>query len=232
MIDDTIIHKSIEQMKVNVVGYNLLSQKLATSDFYPECSEDALEPEHRFCKIGQFLGEEIHKGSILCLQEVSQTWGDRLHVFFHQKDYEFIYSHYGSLKSDYMGVAIAFPRKKYTMNSKKNVRLGDRITIGKKKSSSFIESINSSIRSWIPSLKSYISAIPVDQWKRARSKWNNLVMIQLTPTDSKDSNQSTFVVATYHMPCDFRNPTVMRLQARELIETHLSQLDNFSYSCY
>jgi hypothetical protein len=63
--------------------------------------------------------------SIICLQEVGESWVGPLHAFFQKNNYHFVTSLYGRKDSDYFGVAIAFPNEKYELVEAKVVKPAD-----------------------------------------------------------------------------------------------------------
>ena len=93
----------------HVVTYNILSQKLARAEHFTDCTAAALKPKPRLELVKAKLEEHTARGALICLQEVSQTWGGSLHAWFAARGYHFVLSCYGSDFSDYMGVGVAFP---------------------------------------------------------------------------------------------------------------------------
>jgi mRNA deadenylase 3'-5' endonuclease subunit Ccr4 len=110
---------------VRAVTYNLLSSSLAEASHFPECKPEYLASEYRYAKIEAMLQEEIDKGSILCLQEVSQLWYGKLQTFFVASGYSFHCRLYGNPWNDYMGVGIALPLNKYSLDDVQTVRIAD-----------------------------------------------------------------------------------------------------------
>lgn len=81
---------------INVVQYNILCQKLVTPEFYPRHKVENLNDTTRFERLKIKLDEFIKTDSIICLQEVSQSWSGRLHDYFAKHEYSFVYSLYGN----------------------------------------------------------------------------------------------------------------------------------------
>ena len=62
------------------------------------------------------LEEEVARGSVVCLQEVSEVWGGRLVGFFARHQYMFVHCNYGNrFSSDAMGVGIAYPLRTFQL---------------------------------------------------------------------------------------------------------------------
>jgi len=208
---------------VRFIQYNLLSHKLCDPGYFNECLPDACEPESRWLRIRTKLLKETQKGSILCLQEISQTWAGRLTTLFRSHGYSFDFRLYGRNFSDYMGVGIAFPQE-YTLKECHLVRVGDLIPRPEKKKTTQVQQNDQSMGAWLWNNASYYSnrlttkAIKWwfpeenDLWARARNKWNVMVMVSLTSLNT-NARKDEFVVACYHMPCDFRFSTVMTLHS-------------------
>eukprot|EP00949_MAST-11_sp_MAST-11-sp1_P004037 g4037.t1 len=111
--------------RVRVISYNLLAPELSTPATFPENDKDEVDGKARFPRILQQLEDEVARGSILCLQEVSQTWVGLLHTFFASKNYHYVHSLYGRTFNGYMGCGTAFPTAKYELLECKSVRIAD-----------------------------------------------------------------------------------------------------------
>lgn len=208
-IFDLLKPKIMVEEKVRVIQYNLLSQKLCSPDWFSECLPENCDPEARWQRIKNKLLGEIQKGSIFCLQEVSQTWASRLTVLFSNHGYHFIFRLSGSNFSDYMGSGIAFPLNKYKLKDCRFVRVGDLIPVPNDSTK-----IEEDWSTWLVNNSNYWSnrlfswpKKAEDHWASSRNKWNVMIMVTL------NGDQSEFVIANYHMPCDFRRSTVMTLHS-------------------
>jgi len=220
---------------VRVIQWNLLSPALADPKSFPKCNPDALDPEYRWNSIKTTIEHQIMISSVgaggimfpvFCLQEICQTWLGRLITLFEKHNYGFVHRLYGVPFNNYMGVGIAWPRNYYQLTDSKIVRVADVIPpsstvvatgymeymmkYAKKSTSNLLNKIG--LGSW------YKNPDIVDQWDAARQKWNAMIMICLVRRDLYDPNNvrdstNEFVVATYHMPCDFTRPTVMTLHS-------------------
>jgi hypothetical protein len=101
-------------LSVRVVSYNVLSSHLAQPTHFHKCHPDHLDAEYRLRKIFSKLQEEILVTSpIICLQEVSQLWAGKFHVFFAQHKYQMITGLYGKKFNGYMGIVLAYPSSIY-----------------------------------------------------------------------------------------------------------------------
>lgn len=205
---------------IRVITYNLLSDSLCDPEWFPKCDSAALSPETRWLRIQTKLWREIQNKSIFCLQEVSQNWAEKLQVMFERANYTMVSRLTGQEFSGYMGVVIAFPRDEFALKDCRMVRVGDLIPrpAGEKKPTTVSSS------SWLGDWSKYLLGMvgltykqtkrSEDHWARARAKWNHLLMVSLIHKYSVvDSEENQFVVANYHMPCDFRRQTVMTLHA-------------------
>lgn len=195
-----------QSFKVEVVQYNVLSDALCTPDMYIASDADILTEKYRFDKLTEKLRIQILKHAIICLQEVSQNWIGKLHVFFKQFAYTFICTTYGHEKNGYMGVGIAYPPK-YGLDDCKIIRIGDTMPSPPIDVSLYTRVMNMIPWSWIP----FTAKVEQDHLVAAKSKWNQAIILRLIDVDR------TFVVATYHMPCDFERPAVMSYHVQYLI---------------
>jgi len=193
-------------IKVDVVQYNILSDALCTPDMYIASDPDILKEQYRFDKVTEKFRIQILNNAIICLQEISQNWVGKLHVFFKQFAYTFICTTYGHEKNGYMGVGIAYPSK-YGLDECKIMRIGDSMPSPPVDKSLYTRIMNMIPWSWIP----FTAKAEVDPLIAAKSKWNQAIMLRLI------YNSQMFVVSTYHMPCDFERPAVMSLHVQYLI---------------
>ena len=98
---------------IRIATYNVLSDKLCRASHYPENSEDDLDNEKRLERVKAKLAEEMDKRAVVCLQEVSRHWGDKLVPFFEQRGYSYAGANYGNPFNGYMGCYVAWPRERY-----------------------------------------------------------------------------------------------------------------------
>ena len=90
-----------------------------------------------FAKLDSVISKNPH--TVFGLQEISLSWRPKFKVFFQEYDYDFICTNYGGDHSDYMGVAIAYPRSRFEMKDGKIFRARESVEwkrIWKKRSSS------------------------------------------------------------------------------------------------
>ncbi len=102
-------------MKIRVCSYNVLSSALASPTHFTSCDPDDLDFHKRLPRVISKIEEEVTKRSIVCLQEVSHEFTGPLHVFFAKNNYSFVTGLYGSRFSNYMGVALAIPLDKFSL---------------------------------------------------------------------------------------------------------------------
>jgi endonuclease/exonuclease/phosphatase family metal-dependent hydrolase len=91
-------------------------------------------------------------------------------------------------------------------------------------STALVSSFSQSYKSWVDWLKLsslfktlslYPAKPPTDPWNESKRRYNQVVACHLQPKDSEtgEITGSSFVVATYHMPCAFWSPPVMTIHA-------------------
>eukprot|EP00501_MAST-03F_sp_TOSAG23-6_P001785 GSMAST32.ASY1.ANO1.1863.1 assembled CDS len=199
-------NKNISQTtsgNVNVVSWNLLSANFSNPSYFIESDPKHLLPSNRIRDIQAHLLPHLMRGSIICLQEVSQDWQGILNCFFEKYGYNFISSCYST--SQVMGVAIAYPQDKYSLQKC---------------------DISTLAKSW----EADSSLDLVKDFKNARMRDNIFLYVGLKERSTQYSATSTktkttkttknrknksrqlnngFGIATYHMPCAFTKPLVM-----------------------
>lgn len=91
---------------VRIVSYNILSPELMepfeSKKDYPS---DSINNELRWKKILRTLLLHVEHKAIICLQEVTQEWKDRLHTWFKEYKYKMVFCAY----KNNMGNVIAWP---------------------------------------------------------------------------------------------------------------------------
>ena len=196
-----------EQTNIRVISFNLLVQCYAGSS-QPE-DRSCLEDTYRWTLLIKLLEKEIQGGAnILCFQEVSWDWRNRLVSFFREHGYDFTYDNYGHKYNDYMGVMMAWNNKMFSA-VESSVVVGDHI----KERSNLIKP-SMSCGEWFfnklccrqkpDRITAYDSL--VKSFKDAKRRRNVLQCVQLT-----DTNDKTVCMMNYHMPCAFYDIEQMRL---------------------
>lgn len=74
---------------IRIASYNVLSDSLCEPSHFFKCQPDDLNESVRFQRVIKKLKEEMNKGSVLCLQEVSRNWGSKLIPFFEENGYAY-----------------------------------------------------------------------------------------------------------------------------------------------
>ena len=190
---------------IRVCSYNLLSQSLCRPESHYRSKPEDCHPQTRYKRVTAQLQAEVDQGSLLALQEVSETWAARLAVFFTQRDYNFMYRCYGGNFSDYMGVGIAFPMKKYAMTDLVTKRIADWGKWPRKprEEASMMTSLSSLAKRVRASVFGEVK--DDDPYRLARRRYNVAMWMKL-----KDlNNDKEICLGTYHMPCVFWSPSVM-----------------------
>ena len=121
----SVVAAAAARGRVRVATYNVLSQTLARGDHFASCAPAALDPAARLERVKAKLEDEVERGSVVCLQEVSMSWAGELHTFFDRRGYTFLETLYSSPFSDYMGVGLAVPRERYELAGVQIKRIAD-----------------------------------------------------------------------------------------------------------
>ena len=188
---------------VRIVSYNVLSSSLCEADYHVKCAPGDLDEKARLRRVCALLAPEMDNSAVICLQEVSTKWAGALHAQLSRKNYHMIYMGYGGKFDGYMGCALAFPAGKYTLEDCKMERVADlkrwpRLTRPGRRQR---------FRMWAQSLWRRWKGVkpPIDPYADTKKRANQLLYARLRD----NAVDTTFCVATYHMPCQFRVPEVM-----------------------
>ena len=205
--------------QVSICTYNVLSSHLAGADHFVSCKPENLKASTRYGRVLEKLKSEMapDRRSIICLQEVSQTWEGQLHQHFANNNYYFITQLYGNPFNNYMGVGIAVPLEKYSIEECEMVRMSD--TKRWPRATSPGPGILARAGGLLSNIVRFpfLSAVfrrkeaPPSCWDLARKRWN--VMVSVSLRDKTSASAKDFCVSTYHMPCMFRRPDVMTIHA-------------------
>jgi 2',5'-phosphodiesterase len=192
---------------IKITSYNVLSSHLSAPTHFTACSPGNLDPKNRLDKVRIQLQKEIDSKSIICLQEVSNTWAGALHKFFSNSDYHFITGLYGNRFNGYMGVGIAVPRAQYEIVDVDITRVADTKRLPRAPKPSYIISLIASLKNWVLGWFQYMNLYtpPFDMWDNVLYRTNQMISTRL----KHRTCGKTFVVSTYHMPCMFKFPSVM-----------------------
>lgn len=205
--------------RIRVASYNVLSPDLCSPEVFPHCRAEDLERSTRYSRVINHLKEEVARGSICCLQEISLSWAGPLQAFFAQNNYQLITTNYGDDRSGYMGVAMAIPMHAFDILSVDMTRLADersdwpeapppyRPSLLKRYYWSAAKSIQKAVKRSI----GYDIGDPKpgwNPWRDSQRRQNRMIFSRLQCRDTG----RTFCLSTYHMPCAFLNPAVMVLQ--------------------
>lgn len=209
---------------VNIVQYNILCGKLATPESYLECDPADLDPTTRLNRIFIKLKEYTSSGSVICLQEVPQTWLGPLHDFFSSSKYAFITSLYGNSFNDYMGVAIAYPMDTFLAENTSVIHVGNTIPLPREEKRSIIYHLGKILLFLIlccvwffPQYKKRVEDFgkpEFDEWGYSNKRSNTIILSTLTHR----SSGKKFALGTYHMPCAYWVPKVITLHTVEIMK--------------
>ena len=208
---------------ITVVTYNILTENYCTGKVFqaPKYDPYILRPKYRYQRIVKKLGEFIEKKAIICLQEVTTKMASKLDIEFKNRAYNLYYHSYGKKENGYMGVAIAVPEK-FTVKSIDRFRIAD----GKLWTSSLNTKPNF-IASLLKTISfGYIDFTPKQYWsyKTAMYKWNFMLSIEIEYDTDK-----TLFVSTVHLPCAYKNPSVILTYAALTVQRIQKIADNSPY---
>lgn len=214
-----MLKSAVRYGKVHVATYNVLCSHLSQPDYYVNCDPNFLCAEYRFSLLLSKLESEIAKSSIICLQEVSVLWAQRLKSHIEKFNYSLISCHYGNYYNGNMGCAVLVPLNSYSVlnvdvsrvsNTKTSVQITDAQREYLKYCTYYLN-LKRKISSWQSKMNG------VKQWHMAQQKPNEMINVELMC-----KQQSVpFVVGTYHMPCHFHSSPVMTIHcalAAQLIQ--------------
>jgi hypothetical protein len=167
-----------------------LAKKLCNAATYPANKPEDLDFVSRIKKIKQKLLLEMNHSAILLLQEVDHDSLATLLQFLELNEYSHVSTSYGNAGSGYFGVLVAWPRESYKVT---------RMKIGNA----------SNEKKWL-SQDPLTPKTPDEQrWYDASQKKNQYIFVEF---------DEEFVVATYHMPCEFQDPQMMTILASNITE--------------
>ena len=111
--------------------------------YYTSCNPEWLDANYRYNKLIRKLDIQISESSVICLQELSLEWTGRLHSYFVNRNYYLVTSQYGNKFNGYMGVGIAFPLERYSLQDVNITRIADtkRLTREEKVQETFLQKI-------------------------------------------------------------------------------------------
>lgn len=184
---------------MRMVSYNLLSSHLADPGYFVHCDPAALDKQTRLNRIEAKINQEIEKGSIIALQEISHMWAGPLYTLFANKGYHMVTGLYGSQFSNYMGVGMAYDTDRYETIETDIVRVSDTTKKWQKRTPK-----PHPLYEWLVTPWKYFFPVkaPFDPWEAAKNRKNQLVTVRLRDRVTGH----TFCVSTYHMPCLFGTP--------------------------
>ena len=200
----------LQMSSVRVTTYNVLSSNLAGADYFRNCNPQYLESEYRFEKLKEKLNKETSLNSIICLQELSQTWTGKLHTYFANKGYYLTTALYGNKFNGYMGIGIAIPLNSYNIELVDIKRISDIKTVEYKprqERPTILSKILSLTKQMIKNLFVTPQKPIQDAWDAALDRKNQFLSVIVNSKEDKKS----FIIGTYHMPCMFQLPSVMTI---------------------
>jgi len=146
--------------------------------------------------------EKTKKPTVICLQEVDETWAGRLHQHFQSKDYHFAYAMTPMTYFPPIGVAMAWP-KTLKVEDLRFLRPSGVLPHVSMPEESFWQRTKARLKAIFSRTASTESSTGslvrrAAPWSVAARKQNRMLALRL-----EAPNGQRFVVATYHMPCLF-----------------------------
>ncbi len=187
-------------MDIKVVTYNILSRNLCNTKKYSldHYVKEHIDNDYRYNKLLEAFRSFIKDSYIICLQEVDKVTSCKLQIFFRSKGYDFYYDPYGDYYNGYMGVAIALPSR-LKVNRVEKYRLSD----GKYWPREERPQLKYTLLSWVSiGYINYNTDYKI--WRNARAKRNTMISLEIEDTD-----RNKYCISTLHMPCSFKNPSIM-----------------------
>lgn len=182
-----------------VVTYNILSPTLCSWKRFPHCKPEDLQEPLRWERVVAKLDHAIaSKPTVICLQEVDETWAGRLHSHFQSKDWHFAYAMTPMTYFKPIGVAMAWP-KDLRLEDLRFLRVSEVLPQVAVPEESFWQRFKARLRSLVASSSPKPSAAgAAEPWSIAARKQNRVLAMRLEMPSGQH-----FVVANYHMPCLF-----------------------------
>lgn len=184
--------------RVRCATYNLLAEYFCDAAYFRHCNPSHLKYGIRLRSAMQILQDEMHAGSILCLQEVSYCWKRDLASFFaaRSRNYAFHTPREGSLN-----VGIAYPADKYKVVDETVVVVKSLYPFPRK-DSTVVATMKQGLGQAGFSL---LNGEALDVKNLTLNRPNAMTCLRL----QCKSSGAEFVVGTFHMPCCYKTPSIM-----------------------
>ena len=167
---------------INVISYNVLSEKLCNWSYYDKTRPSDCDPDARYERVSSKVRAQMDTNAVICMQEVSRRWLEKMIPIFSKYNYEYVSYQGHKMKNGYMGPCVAWPKDRFQV---KDVNV-DRVTDTMK------------WPAWqISDSTNKQEEKEEDSWKTTRSRKNGVVLVRLC------DGESSFVIGNYHMPCLF-----------------------------
>jgi len=192
---------------LRLVTYNVLSSHLCEPDYYVASPPEDLDPPTRLKRVQNQLLDEMGRGAVICLQEVSTLWAGELTPFFEANGYTMVTGLYGRRFNGYMGVALAWPSYRFQSEAVDISAASDTKAWPKPPPGSAPAGA-SGLKEWARKrwrqLAGLVRSKPpgrpeVEPWSESERRANMLLSARLRDRASGRA----FCVSTYHMPCLF-----------------------------
>jgi 2',5'-phosphodiesterase len=217
-------------LNVRIVSYNLLSSHLSQESHFVTCSREALTK--RGPRLLAKLDEQIaqHPNSVLCLQEVSQTWAGQLHTHLAQRRHHLVTAFYGERFNGHMGVATSYPIDLFDLVdcTIRTVSESRDLYKAPAEPSRLVRALRWFL--WLITLQWLVALVFTpktsrDPYEYAMARKNVVIVLRLRCR----ATSREFVAATYHMPCAYLHPPMMSLHASLVLQFVAKQAGSAPY---
>ena len=189
-----------EHHDIRVITFNLLSADILTEEsyakYFPTNKRKYMEFGYRLEKTKNLIKSWMKVNFIICFQEMSKRWREKLNIFFEGNNYKLVSEGYSG---DRFGVGIAFPTNHYDLLHKNILECG-----------SFIKPIYQSIKNMMEDLE------------YASDSKNIMISLHLC-AKYYGKPVKNLIISTYHMPCRFDNKYYLYSHIHAL-KVHLNDL--------
>lgn len=211
----TDIEKVDKPHDIRIITFNLLSPDVMTDKsmmtYFPKIKEKYMDFEYRLDRTKKLLSSWFRVNFIICLQEMSKQWRDRLEGFFEENDYKIISEGYSG---DRFGVGIAYPIKHF-----------DLLAVDLDNCGSIIKPIYNTIVDNKDEENEKQYSDLVTELEHASRTDNVLLAILLRAKYYGKETDKNILITTYHMPCrwTYINFTCIHIYALKKYMTELAK---------
>jgi mRNA deadenylase 3'-5' endonuclease subunit Ccr4 len=199
---------------MKIIQFNVLADALCDAKTYPENLSHDLNNNNRLDKLKKYiLSFDDQEEIVFCLQEITLNWRSKLESFLFENGFLSAFVQYGNNWNDQMGVAII--TKNLKILESKYINVATYIPKFEwcdnfKKMTKISETDDLAIKAeklWWSITDKYQKELNImKDIETAKKRMNIMIILTLQNNDG-----TTFDVASYHMPCAFKNPLIQYL---------------------